>query len=99
MYSYFIDEAIKMKRNTNPHIKTLTFKKNNFFPNSALPVLICQKAIELPKQKHVAGDMLQTIFTKNKWGNSWGNGIYDFHHYHSNTHECMGIAAGVQKLY
>lgn len=86
------------RRNTNPHIKTLTFEKNNFFPNNSLPVLIYQKALDLPKQKHVAADMVQNIFVKNKWSNSWRNGIYDFHHYHSNTHECMGIAFGLAKV-
>ena len=87
-----------MKRNTNPHIKSLLLSKNKFFPNSILPVLIYQGAIELPKQRQVAADLIQTIFVKNKWGNSWRNGIYDFHHYHSNTHECMGIAAGTAKV-
>jgi uncharacterized protein YjlB len=86
------------RRDTNPHILSLNLSKNKFFPNSELPVLVYQTAIELPKQKNVAADMIQKIFIKNNWGNSWRNGIYDFHHYHSNTHECLGIASGSAKV-
>ncbi len=86
------------RRNTNPHIKTLLLKKNGFFPNNDLPVLLYQGCIELPKQKNVAAEIIQGIFIKNNWSNTWRNGIFDFHHYHSNTHECMGIASGTAKL-
>ena len=40
-------------------------------------------------EKIIAG-----IFHNNYWNNSWVNGIYDYHHYHSNTHEVLGIVNG-----
>jgi uncharacterized protein YjlB len=84
-----------MKRvNTNPEIQPVSLKKNKFFPNNELPVLIYRQAIEVPKQKNAAAGIIQQIFIKNKWSNSWRNGIYNFHHYHSNTHEVLGICSG-----
>jgi uncharacterized protein YjlB len=84
--------------NTNPHIKIYHFKENNFFPNNTLPLIMYKKAFLVPLQKNVAADNIQKIFIKNKWGNSWRNGIYDFHHYHSNTHECIAVAYGNAKV-
>jgi uncharacterized protein YjlB len=52
----------------------------------------------LPKFKNKAVEAVQKIFSKNKWSNSWRNGIYDFHHYHSTTHECMAIVKGKAKV-
>ena len=80
--------------NTNPKIKEYLFPTNKTFPNSSLPLLIYKNACLLGKQKNQSVKLLQTIFNKNNWKNTWSNGIYNFHHYHSNTHECMGIAAG-----
>lgn len=80
--------------NTNPVIQDYVFNANGHFPNSRLPLLIYRNACVLGKQKHRACKLLQTIFHKNNWKNTWSNGIYSFHHYHSNTHECLGVAAG-----
>jgi len=86
-----------MKRervNTNPHILHFKIKRHRYFPNNKLPVLIYKKVFNLPLQKNKAADMTQQVFLRNGWSNSWRNGIYDFHHYHSNTHECMGVSMG-----
>ena len=80
--------------NKNPHMVHFVLKRNKNFPNSALPVLIYQKVLNLPDQKSKAAEIIQKIFARNKWTNSWRNSIYDFHHYHSITHECMGIGEG-----
>jgi uncharacterized protein YjlB len=80
--------------NTNPHILDFSIKRRKNFPNSQLPVLIYKEAVRLPKQKNKASDIIQAVFLKNGWRNTWRNGIYDFHHYHSTTHECMAISKG-----
>jgi uncharacterized protein YjlB len=80
--------------NTNPHILHYLFKRNKNIPNSKLPVLIYQDVLILPAQKNRSSVIIQKIFARNGWSNSWSNGIYDFHHYHSITHECMAIAQG-----
>lgn len=80
--------------NNNPNVVHFVLKRNKNFPNSELPVLIYQKALNLPVQKTKAAEIIQKIFARNDWSNSWRNSIYDFHHYHSITHECMGIGEG-----
>ncbi len=82
------------RTNTNPHIIPLFLKRNKYFPNNKLPVLIYKAVFDIPRQKNKAGDIVQAIFLRNDWGNTWRNGIYDFHHYHSNAHESLGIASG-----
>ena len=84
-----------MKRtDTNPHILDIVLEKNRFFPNSRHPVLIYKQALDLPDQKNKAARIIQDVFARNGWTNAWKNGIYDFHHYHSVTHECLGICMG-----
>src|SRR4029078_11840381 len=84
-----------MKRiNTNPHISHYIFKRNKNFPNNKLPVLIYHEALHLPASKNESSLLIQKIFARNGWRNSWTNGIYDFHHYHSITHEGMAVSRG-----
>jgi len=79
---------------TNPHILHFILKRNKNYPNSKLPVLIYRKALKVPAAKKKCITAVQKIFARNGWSNSWSNGIYDFHHYHSNTHESMAICSG-----
>jgi uncharacterized protein YjlB len=38
--------------------------------------------------------VIEKIFHENNWVNSWRNGLYPFHHYHSTAHEALGIYSG-----
>lgn len=38
---------------------------------------------------------MEKVFNVNGWGDAWRNGIYDFVHYHSMTHEVLGVAQGL----
>jgi uncharacterized protein YjlB len=63
---------------------------NGPFPNNPrLPLLHYKKVLDdYDPQK------IQEAFSSNGWVNSWVNGIYSYHHYHSNTHEALGISGG-----
>jgi len=68
-------------------------KENDPFPNNnRLPYLLYKAVIELPERK--AGAVIKQIFESHQWSNAWKNGIYPYHHYHSITHEVLGVYAG-----
>lgn len=70
-------------------VKSFYFKDDGVIPNNPdLPVLFYPAAL-----KGRAGQA-EEIFHKNNWGNNWTNGIFDFHHYHSNSHEALAVVKG-----
>jgi uncharacterized protein YjlB len=63
------------------------------FPNNEfLPVLHYKNVLKLGLL--FRGWNVRRLFKKNGWYNSWRSGIYDFDHYHSNTHEVIGVIKG-----
>jgi uncharacterized protein YjlB len=72
--------------------KTLHFKDDGNIPNNKLPLILYKNAF---KERGTKGAVwLENRFRANNWTNSWRNGIYSFHHYHSTTHEALGIYSG-----
>jgi uncharacterized protein YjlB len=65
---------------------------NGIFPNSVLPVLLYKAVFHLPND-HSPG-VMETVFENNGWFNSWRNGMFTYNHYHSITHEVLGIYCG-----
>jgi uncharacterized protein YjlB len=68
--------------------ETYRFADDGRFPNSSLPLLVHRAA--LPPD---AAAMIRT-FASNGWSNSWRDGIFPYHHFHSIAHEVLGIASG-----
>src|SRR5688572_4920007 len=59
--------------------------------NPVLPVVIYRGALMDEKD---AAAVFEQRFMENGWGGCWRNGIYNYHHFHSNAHEVLGIARG-----
>ncbi len=82
---------------TNPRLETLHFKPNGRVPNSRFPVLIHRGVV-----KADSGDMADAIeatFRRNDWLNNWRElGVYDYYHFHSTSHEALGMARGTITL-
>lgn len=72
------------------------FKDDGNIPNSKYPLLLYRAKSE--KVNDINADWLENTFNKYNWTNSWRWGVYDFHHYHSNTHEVLGVFQGNAKL-
>ncbi|RYG27401.1 MAG: cupin, partial [Chitinophagaceae bacterium] len=71
------------------------FKDDGQIPNNSLPLLI-YKGIFL--EEKADADAIIAHFKDNGWKNAWKNGVYDYHHYHSITHEVLGIYQGSASL-
>lgn len=42
----------------------------------------------------VSASEIQARFRSHEWGKSWINGVFSYHHFHSNAHEVLGCFAG-----
>jgi uncharacterized protein YjlB len=87
-----VPAARRAVRRSKPH--AITFKDDGSVPNnSRLPFLLYRGAAALGGSADPAA-LLEQLFNANDWGDTWRNGIYDYVHYHSRTHEVLGIARG-----
>jgi len=76
-----------------PQVLAYQLKEDEEFPNNPrLPLLIYESAFELPG--HDPATVIERAFSANHWTHAWRNGIYPFHHYHSTTHEVLGVCSG-----
>jgi len=65
--------------------------------NPALPLVRYRRAVAFDGRPDPAA-ILEQIFSSQDWRRSWRNGVYDFLHFHSHTHEVLGIARGWVKV-
>lgn len=78
--------------------ETFLFQDDGRTPNNpAFPVLLYRDAVAFPQELDPA-EMLEKIFAGNGWGSGWRNGIFDFLHFHTQTHEVVGIARGEARV-
>jgi uncharacterized protein YjlB len=74
-------------------ISTLSFADDGDIPNHPRwPMIVYQGVIGAEVTD--AARAFELLFARHGWGDGWRNGIYAFPHYHSNSHEVLGIAAG-----
>jgi uncharacterized protein YjlB len=73
------------------------FKDDGKIPNSKLPLLLYRNAFS--ESNSEGATWLENRFAENNWTNSWRNGVYPFHHYHSTSHEVLGIYSGTALLH
>ncbi len=78
------------------NIEQFILRDDGGFPNSRLPVLLYKGVFDVQELFPVIS--LKKMFEKNGWSNCWDAGIFEFHHYHSLTHEVLGVYNGQTKL-
>jgi len=60
------------------------------FPNNPrLPLLLYHDVLDSTDP-----EATQSLFASHGWSHSWVDGIFSYHHFHSNTHEVLGIVRG-----
>jgi uncharacterized protein YjlB len=43
-------------------------------------------------------DAVRALFAEHGWRGSWVDGVFDFHHFHSTSHEVLAVVAGTATL-
>ena len=74
----------------------LYFNDNGIYPGSVLPLLLYRAAITTDAPDRAS--VFERVFSENDWRNSWKNGVYSFAHYHSTSHEVLGVHHGSATL-
>ena len=74
------------------NMEQIVLQDDGTFPNSRLPALLYKGALDIPLL--FPATRVRHLFEKHGWSNSWDAGIFEYHHYHSITHEVLGIYKG-----
>ena len=77
-------------------IQQYHFKDDGIIPNSSLPLLVYKFAFPIGDS---LADVMEETFASHNWTNSWRNGVFPYHHYHSITHEVVGVYSGHAQLH
>jgi uncharacterized protein YjlB len=76
--------------------KQLVFKDDGTIPNNSLPLLLYRGAFAANTSD--LASVMEKCFADNDWTGSWRAGVYSFLHYHSTTHEVLGVYCGSATL-
>ena len=80
------------------HVATHVFEDDGIFPNNPhLPVLIYKGALFLHPGDEP--ESIKDLFEQNGWTNSWKDSVFDYDHYHSTTHEVLGVFSGTADIF
>lgn len=82
-----------MKSQGQIDIKTYSYANDGKIPNHpSFSLLHYKNVFEI-------GDEIEAVLTANHWRNTWHGGVFDYHHYHSNSHEVLVVDAGHATLH
>ncbi|HEY0055141.1 MAG TPA: cupin domain-containing protein [Pedobacter sp.] len=80
------------------HVSKHVLEDDGLFPNNQIyPLLVYKGAVHL-----LPGDEPESIlnlFESNNWTNGWKDGICDYDHYHSLTHEALAVFSGTADVH
>ncbi|HEY4276026.1 MAG TPA: hypothetical protein VGM68_11110 [Rhizomicrobium sp.] len=65
--------------------------------NPRFPLVYYRSPVALDRKLDPAA-IFEVLFAANRWTGSWRDGIYPFNHFHTQTHEVLGIARGSVKV-
>lgn len=75
-------------------VHAFRFEDDGETPNNPrLPLLVYRQAVSLERERDPAAPF-ERLFSAHGWADGWRNGIYPFLHFHTGTHEVLGIARG-----
>lgn len=62
--------------------------------NERLPLLVYPQVIDVSIAPSDPASLFEERFEQNGWSQSWRNGVFPYHHYHSQAHEVLGCYGG-----
>ena len=72
------------------------FEDDGRIPNNPeLPLLVYPQALAESDRSSSRG---KELLAENGWGGTWANGVFSYHHYHSNAHEVLCVVSGSASL-
>lgn len=78
-------------------IESFLLQAKDWVPNNPrLPVVIYRGALQ--GQGGGLAEQFEALFAGHGWSPDWRDGVYDYHHYHSTTHEVLGVFSGTAML-
>jgi len=83
-------QALVRDRKANAH----RFADDGLTPNHPRWPLIHYRGVVRLDEAFDPAAIFEVLFDSHGWRDGWRDGIYDFLHYHSRTHEVLGIARG-----
>jgi uncharacterized protein YjlB len=73
--------------------RTYRFASDSKTPNNHLPLVIFKHAVLF--RDFDPASVFEKLFATNGWEDAWRDGMYPYEHFHSETHEVLGIARGM----
>jgi uncharacterized protein YjlB len=71
------------------------FPDDGTIPNNHLPVIIYRQVTDAKDKS----EWFENTFKANDWTNNWRDVVYRYDHFHSTTHEVLGVGEGKVMLH
>jgi uncharacterized protein YjlB len=90
------EELAKLVRRRAPRLHH--FEDDGKTPNNPRLPLLHYRAVLQSRAGLDPAAVCEALFAAHGWKDSWRNGIYPFLHFHTGTHEVLGIARGTARV-
>jgi uncharacterized protein YjlB len=80
------------ERTQEIEVREYLFEDDGRIPNNpTLPLLVYSQALA---KSDLDPSSCKELLAKNGWGGAWVDGVFSYHHYHSNAHEVLCVVGG-----
>ena len=80
------------ERQQEAEVEEYSFEDDGSIPNNrGLPLLLYPQALG---ESERSSERCKELLAENGWGGAWVNGVFSYHHYHSNAHEVLCVTRG-----
>ncbi len=80
----------------NDEVREHCFEDDGRIPNNPeLPLLLYPQALDESERDP---SRCKNLLAGNGWGGAWVDGVFSYHHYHSNAHEVLCVVGGSARI-